>query len=147
MALTNFRPPSVLDIKDLIDERKFNFGEIWTIRDCLISIPDADRINERVEHYSRAVVIVDNNSQNYNKFSHVITVAPLSHRVDCIREFDIPLTEEKDGVKQKCLLRMSLIQPVLKKDLHKLVGEIHEDSKDEIIDVQLQKMGINPEDL
>lgn len=147
MASTNFRPPSVLNIEDLIDERKFNFGEIWTIRDCLISIPDADRIDKRREHFSRTVVVVDNNSQNFNRLSPVITIAPLSHRIDCMREFDIPLSKEKDGVKEDCLLRMSLAQPVLKKDLHKLVGEIHDDSKDEIIDIQLQKIGITPEDL
>ncbi|MDK2793344.1 MAG: mRNA interferase MazF [Deferribacteres bacterium] len=147
MASTNYSSPQFLSKDDLIDERTFNFGEIWKIRDCLISIPDADRINSRNEHFCRTVVIVDNNKQNSNKFSPIITVAPLSHRLDCMREFDIPLSKEKDGVKEDCLLRMSLAQPVLKKDLYERIGEIHDDSKDEIIDVLLQKIGINPENL
>lgn len=32
----------------LIDTRPFVFGEVWTIKDELVSIPDADRINDRV---------------------------------------------------------------------------------------------------
>jgi hypothetical protein len=51
LASTNYSSPQFLSKDDLIDERTFNFGEIWKIRDCLISIPDADRINSRNEHY------------------------------------------------------------------------------------------------
>jgi len=34
----------------LIDTRPFAFGEVWTIKDELVSIPDADRTNDRVLH-------------------------------------------------------------------------------------------------
>lgn len=148
MSSVKFKPPNLYRREEeLIDEREFEFGQIWQIRDSLISIPDADRLGNRNEHFCRTVIVVDNNPQNSNPFTPVITVAPLSHRVDCLREFDIPLYKDKDRVAEDCILRMSLAQPVLKKDLYKCVGMISMDSRDEIIDIQLQKVGINLEEL
>lgn len=148
MSSISFDPPkSYNNLEELIDEREFHLGEIWTIRDSLISIPDADRIENRKKYYSRSVVIVDNNNQNSNKLSPVISVAPLSSRTDCLRELDIPLFRERDQMKEDSILRLSLVQPVLKRDLHKCVGEISKEAKDEIIEVMLQKIGVTLEEL
>ena len=119
----------------LLDNRAFFFGEVWTIDDELITIPDADRIQSggRTQHLARSAVIVQNNSENHNPLSPVILIAPLCHETNNSKNHDILLDQAEDGVKQNSYARMRLIQPVLKKDLHKQVAEISNNKKDEIL--------------
>lgn len=132
------------DRSQLIDDREFELGQIWTIKDELISIPQADRIDgARILHDKRSVVVVQNNEQNYNKMCPIITVAPLSSRIDLRRKYDILLTPEKDNVKVPCLVQLSLAQPVLKVDLDEMKGIISEESMAEIIDAQLERLGVD----
>ena len=132
---------------DLVDYRKFNFGELWLIEDGLINIPDADRLGNRVTHNKRAVVIIDNSSQNYSPFIPVINAAPISSRIDCSRLFDIILSKDTDEVKTDSLLRLTLAQPFLKKDLERKAGEISDNSKTAVIDALIEKVGIDSDDL
>lgn len=121
------------DLQDTKDDRLFQFGEVWQIRDSLISIPNADRIvNGRKIHYVRCVVITQNNSSNWDSNSLNIYVAPISSKVNFKRKYDVTLTPEKDGVKEESIIMMDYIQPVLKKDLYKEVAEISEDAKSEM---------------
>lgn len=142
----SFDSPKIHNREDMIDDREFIFGQIWKIRDILVGIPDADRVGDRKEHFARCVVVVDNNDKNSSEDFPIITVCPLSHRIDCIRDFDVELKKENDGVNQDCLVRISLSQPVLKKDLHTCEGEISNDAKTEIIAVLMQKFGLISEE-
>ena len=101
----------------LIDTRDFEFGQVWTIPDELVSIPDADRVDDRVLHTARLVVIVSNNSGNTNPLNPILSVAPLSHRVDCKRAGDIELYAERDYLRYDSIARLRLVQPILKADL------------------------------
>ena len=147
MSSTSDRTAKKYTNEKLIDDRIFSIGDIWLIRDKFIAIPTADRVGFRDIHPSRCVIVIDNNSQNNNKMFPIITVAPLSHRVDCTRIFDIPVFPKEDQVRVDSIIQMSLSQPVVKRDLFKKVGEISEDKKDEIILIHLLKVGIDPEDL
>ena len=137
-----YEDPKCYTKNDILDNRTFLFGQIWKIRDSLIGIPDADRINSRKEHFTRCVVILDNNTNNGNKEFPIITVVPLSHRIEFIRDYDVLLLPSKDNVNTNCLLRLSLMQPVLKRDLYLCVGEISNDSKNDILAILLDKFNL-----
>lgn len=123
-------------ITELADDRPFEFGQIYLIADELVTIPDADRvINGREKRKVRPVVIVSNNDQNCNPVCPIVTIAPLSKRVDLFRPNDVELFAERDGVAMDCILRFSLTQPVLKKDIGELKGEISIEKKQELITV------------
>jgi len=138
----SFREPALHNTDNIIDDRLFIFGQVWKIRDALIAIPDADRVGNRNEHFSRCVVVVDNNQKNSSEDYPIITICPLSHRTDCIRDFDVELSKENDQVIEDCLARLSLSQPVLKKDLFTCEGEISPNAKTEILAVLMQKFGL-----
>jgi hypothetical protein len=146
--MSNLKQPVVYSSNlDIIDDRIFEYGQIWKIRDGLIKIPDADRLNMRDEHFCRCVIIIDNNEKNIDESFPIITVAPISHRVDCIREFDIELSKDDDQVQEDSIVRLSLSQPVLKKDLFVCEGLISEDARDSILEAILSKFGFNIEDM
>jgi mRNA-degrading endonuclease toxin of MazEF toxin-antitoxin module len=119
--------------ESLLDDREFAFGQVWSVPDELISIPDADRANDRILHTARSVLIVSNNGSNTNPLIPIITVAPFSHRVDCKRLGDIELYAVRDGLKFDSIARMRLMQPVLKADLVRVLTNISSDGKNEIL--------------
>lgn len=130
---------------DVIDDREFVFGDIWQIRDELIDIPNADRIiNGRKYHFSRCVVIISNSEENFDKDSLPISVAPISSRTDCIRRYDVELTKDIDGVLEDSIVMLDYIQPVLKKDLYKCVGNVSNEKKIDIYESLSVKLGMNP---
>lgn len=84
--------------------KPFIFGQVFWVNDILISIPDADRVAfERTIHDKRLVVVLGNNSQNTNRLCPIITIAPLSHRKDLKRKFDVILCPDKDRVKEESI--------------------------------------------
>jgi mRNA-degrading endonuclease toxin of MazEF toxin-antitoxin module len=118
--------------KDLIDERLFEFGSVWKVDDRHVSIPQVDRLDSRKMHKERWVVVVSNNNENFHPLCPIVTVAPLSHRVDLKRLYDLELSPEKDNVAIPCLLQLKLIQPILKVDLYEEQGHISEEAKEEL---------------
>jgi mRNA-degrading endonuclease toxin of MazEF toxin-antitoxin module len=115
------------------DSRQFEFGSIWTIPDEIISIPDADRDRTRILHPARLVLVVSNNRTNIDPLTPVISIIPLSHRVDCIRYGDVVLTPERDGVRYESVARVRLLQPVLKADLVRCIGRVSDDACEELL--------------
>jgi len=124
----------------LYDIRAFEVGQVYYIDDELISIPEADRtIHPRKTHHGRRVVIAHNNYLNTDPTWPLIHVAPLSHRVDLMRETDIEVTtDRKDGnaVTVNSIIMLSLVQPVLKVDLRECVGKLSRDKIVEMLSLQ-----------
>lgn len=117
----------------LYDEREFHFGSVWKVDDREVTIPQVDRTDQRSFHDERWVVVISNSSENYHPLCPIVTVAPLSHRVDLKKKHDLELFKGRDNVKMDCLLQLKLKQPILKKDLYDYNGQIHEDTKDELL--------------
>jgi len=67
--------------------------------------------------------------------------------MDCIRDFDIELSKEHDQVQDNCIVRLSLSQPVLKKDLFTCEGVVSEDARNSILEAILSKFGFNVDDI
>lgn len=133
------------DRSQLVDTRIFRFGEIWLVEDSLISIPDGDYTEHpgRNLHSIRPVMIVQNNQNNVDPFSHTISIAPLSSKVEYKQRFDVLLTSARDGVEKDSLVRLWLAQPVLKVDLEHCVCVISEEAMAEVLDAQLEWLGLD----
>lgn len=135
-----------LSSKDLLDERCFEIGQIYYIKDALINIPNIDRLedNSRKIHPGRMVVVVHNHEQNYNKFCPIIEIAPLSHRIDLKRPFDLILNRDDVNGSLKCdsIIQLQLIQPVCKADLERCIGRLKEYKIEELIAMQIDMLGM-----
>lgn len=118
--------------RDFFDNREFNFGQVWKLDDSEIVIPQIDHLGTRTIHPERWVVVISNNSENYHPLCPIVTVAPLSTRIDLKKMHDLELSKENDNVKDDCLLQLKLGQPILKKELFELKGEISNDKKIEL---------------
>lgn len=118
--------------RDFFDSREFNFGEVWLLDDSEIVIPQIDHLGIRTIHPERWVVVVSNNSENFHPLCPIVTVAPLSTRIDLKKLHDLELSEQNDNVKEDSILQLKLAQPILKKELNELKGEISDDKKVEL---------------
>lgn len=129
------------------DEREFCVGDVWKVRDELVTLLPSDRVNnKRNFHPCRLVVITQNCIENNNKFFPVVQVAPLSTTIKYKQKFDIELNKGVDIFDtnaDQCMLQMQLEQPMLKKDLFEKVGYISEDKRYEIIVVKAELMGLD----
>ncbi len=132
------------EVEDLKDTREFVFGEIWILRDNLISLLPSDRVvNRRNMHSSRPVLVVQNCLENNDEESLLIRVAPMSTTIRFEQKFDIRLHPATDGVKDECMAQVQLTQPILKKDMERKVGMISDDKKQEIAAAKLELLGVD----
>lgn len=130
------------------DDRQFGFGEIWKVRDELISLLPTDRVQvKRHVHPCRLIVITQNCEENNNKYFPLIRVAPLAHDIKFREKFDILLNKGIDttGADKTCMLQLQLEQPMLKKDLYEKIGDISDDKKFEVIALKAELMGLDLE--
>lgn len=120
---------------------EFEVGEIWSIKDELISIPYADRSTAPREfHEWRTVVIAHNNILNSDPTWPIVMVAPLSHRTDLMRDYDLEVLPGRDGVREHSIIRLSLVQPVLKVDLDRKFGRLSEEKLLEMLAIEREML-------
>ena len=133
--------------ESLEDDRQFSPGDVWKVRDELISFPSVDRVvDKRNFHFCRLVVITQNCEENNNKYIPIIQVAPLSTQVRFQQRFDILLNKGVDIFDtnaQQCKLELDLEQPILKKDLFEKVGHISDDKWNEVVALKAEMMGLD----
>ena len=134
------------DFDVIEDDRSFAWGEIWKVRDALVTLLPTDRVNvPRNIHPCRLIVITQNCEENNNKYFPVIRVAPLASDIKYQQKFDILLKKDIDatGIDKTCMIQMHLEQPMLKKDLFEKVGEVSEDKLYEIIALEADLIGLD----
>lgn len=122
--------------EDLFDEREFNFGQIWKVRDVAVTIPNADRVKGiRKKRAVRLVVVLSNNKNNFNPIMPTVTVCPLTTRVDLLRETDYKVKPDNENkLKEESKIQLTLKQPILKVDLYqKPIGELSLQDKENLL--------------
>lgn len=122
-------------ITDLTDTRKFEQGEIYTIKDHLIAIPDAD-VQDRQIHFARPVIILHETPLNSVPTFPTVMVVPLAHEISWKRACDLQLEPDEGSVVKTCLARLGLVQPVLKVDLHEKKGKLTLDQIKDLLTLQ-----------
>lgn len=123
-------------IDDLYDEREFEFGQIWKVRDIAVTIPNADRVKGiRKERYVRLVVVISNNKDNFNPVSPTVTVCPVTKRVDLLRESDLEVfPDDENSLDCESKIQIGLKQPILKVDLYnEPIGFLSDIDKENLI--------------
>ncbi len=135
---------------DLCDDRQFVVGEVYYIKDKLVSIPTIDRTDKpRKVRIGRRVVIACNNYLNTDPTWPLVYIAPLCSRIDLMAVTDILVTtagEDGNAVKKDCKIELGLVQPILKVDLERKVGSLSRSKIAEML-VLLQDMisgNLNP---
>ena len=102
-------------------------GGIYRLRDDLIKLPDTDLAGKRTKHDFRTVVVLSNQSICDAISSSVVIIVPLSHVLEPRASTDLPVGKtEKNGLAQDSKLMFGYMQPVLKSDLEKQVGQLDE---------------------
>jgi len=124
----------------LYDARDFTVGEVYYTKDELVIIPVIDRTTTtRNIHEGRRVVIAHNSYLNSDPTWPLVHIAPLSHRVDLMRETDIEVTtnpRDGNGVAVDSIIQLALVQPVLKVDLERMVGSLSREKTVEMLSLQ-----------
>lgn len=137
------------DRSQIKDDRQFAFGEVWKVRDELITLLPNDRIEKaRNLHPSRTVVVIQNSLENCDEESPIIRIAPLAHRIEFQEKFDVILypdllDEKRDGVIRECMVQLQLTQPMLKIDMFEKMAEVSEAKKEEIMAVIFNMLGLD----
>ena len=124
------------------DDRDFNFGEIFKIKDELINFPES-LFAKRTYHESRLVVITQHCRSNSNPNIWTVNIAPLSTKIEYKRDTDLEI-EPKEGnyIEKKSLIRLGLSQPVLKVDLEGPVGRLTRDQLLALAALQIKLSGV-----
>ena len=137
MPNTN-QPLALYRQNELYDEREFQVGQVYYIRDDLVVIPDADRIVPgRVIHEGRMVVIAHNSQYNTDPIWPLIHIAPIGHRTDLMRALDIEVKKSAcSWLRFDSMIKLALVQPVLKVDLERMVGQLTRDKVAELVSMQ-----------
>lgn len=124
------------------DDREFQFGEIYLIKDDLIYFPESLFVG-RTFHEVRPVVITYHSSTNRNKHIWTINIAPISSQVDFRRDTDLPIDPVPGNhIDRKSLIRLGLSQPVLKVDLDGPVGTLSRQQKLQLAALQMKLAGV-----
>lgn len=124
------------------DNRDFKQGEIYLIRDEEIHFPD-EKFTGRTKHNERPVVILTDHDINSDPTYPLILVAPLSHKLEWKREIDLEVGAPAEQVQQSSLVRLGLIQPVCKVDLHGPVGRLSSEKVDEMVALLIEMLGVD----
>lgn len=135
--------------EDVEDDREFQFGQIWKVRDKFVSLLPVDRVDvKRTVHPCRLIVITQNCDENSNKLFPIIKVAPLASETKYLQKYDVLLEKDRNAFgidKDKCMVQMQLEQPMLKKDLYEQIGNISDEKKFELLAIEAELIGIDIE--
>jgi hypothetical protein len=109
-------------------------GGIYLLRDSIIKIPDGDLKGNRTKHDFRVVVVLANQSICNSIACPVLTVVPLSHTLHPRAETDLIIGKSASNkLEHDSRLMFGYMQPVLKSDLEKQIGQLDENDWQQVM--------------
>jgi mRNA interferase MazF len=109
-------------------------GGVYILRDHSVSIPDADKVGNRNQHDFRVVVLLSNQTVCNSIACPVVTIAPLSSRLIPRAETDLIIGRStKNGLNHDSRIMFGYVQPVLKDELERLIGELDDREWDNVM--------------
>lgn len=131
-------------IKYPTDSRVFTYGEIYKIKDELVSFPEEKYTKGRTKHNSRLVCIIHHCESNSDKYIWTINAAPLSSQVRMKRDTDLEISPTGGNyIDRDSLIRLGAAQPFLKNDLKGPVGTLSEEQLLMLSALQAKLAGID----
>ncbi|MGO9124792.1 MAG: type II toxin-antitoxin system PemK/MazF family toxin [Terriglobales bacterium] len=108
-----------------IGQVKVVAGGVYLLRDEVVSIPDSKLAGKRTKHHFRTVVVLSNQTICNSIACPVVTIVPLSHILTPRAETDLIIGRSKgNGLDHDSRLFFGYVQPVLKSDLEKQLGQL-----------------------
>ena len=102
-------------------------GGVYLLQDSVIKLPDGDLTGNRTKHDFRVVVVLSNQTTCNSVACPVVTVVPLSHVLQPRAETDLIIGKhESNKLEHDSRLMFGYMQPVLKSDLEKQIGQLDE---------------------
>jgi len=124
------------------DDRAFQYGEIYKIKDSLIVFPEAQYV-KRTSHDTRLVCIIHHCKANSDPRAWVINVAPLSTKIEYKRDTDLEIYPNNENhIDKVSLIRLGCAQPVLKIDLEGPVGNLSREELLQLTGLQIMLTGV-----
>jgi hypothetical protein len=109
-------------------------GGVYLLRDDAISIPDGDKAGNRKRHEFRVVILLSNRTICNSAACPVVTIVPLSSRLTPRAETDLIIARtEKNGMDKDSRVMFGYMQPVMKDEFERHLGEIEEGQWDNIM--------------
>ena len=127
-----------------LDSRRFAQGDVWTVSDSAISLPETPRgQNERTMHASRTVIILDGPERCQDGSLISILAVPTSTRRDLASRYRITIPEG-EGSLEESVAMVDLIQPMLRSAFLVKMGELSREKLFEVLSVLLDNLGVLP---
>lgn len=125
-----------------ITSRSFQSGEVYMIDDKKVLFPGRFYIEDK----PRMVAVIGNTNHLNDPLIPTVQAIPITTKLKYETPQCLPVSAGTANLDKTSLLKVGLIQPMLKKDLGKLVGQLDPDSKDELIATVIFNLGIGEED-
>jgi mRNA interferase MazF len=109
-------------------------GGVYVLRDDFVSIPDGDKAGNRHQHDLRVVILLSNQTVCNSIACPVVSVAPLSSKLIPRAETDLIIGRStKNGLDYDSRIMFGYVQPVLKDELERQIGELDDREWDSVM--------------
>lgn len=117
-------------------------GDIWIISDSIVTFP-TDRLpkSKRTTHEKRPVLVLSCDEDLAKVRPLTALISPVSTVKDKAAT-DFMLPAGTAGLKEDSMVRLGLIQPILKIDLKERIGNVEPTILDQIMTVLLCNLGV-----
>ncbi len=100
-------------------------GDVYLAEDTEIVIPETKDDERKWHQNGRPCVILSNDVLCSDPAYRIVSIAPISHRVDLKARADFDLSPTRqNGLHEPSLIMLGHIQPVRKQTLFKKIGEL-----------------------
>jgi len=127
-----------------VKARRVRPGEIYLVKDECIQIPETRLAGQkRKKHEYRPVLVIQCKEDAQDRICVTTIIAPFSHRVKLKRAQDLELSCQETGLERDSIVRLGLIQPILKVELSgKPKGRLPKERMEEVLALVARNIGI-----
>ena len=105
--------------------------EVWLVKDEILKFPEG----KKTEEETRRVLVLNNTELCRELNIPIVTVAPLSSKVRWKTKAELFFAHRPgNGLSKPSRLMLSHMQPLMKGDLEKKLGQFNDEEWDEVID-------------
>jgi len=102
-------------------------GDVWLVRNELLFL-SADKLSKQSSAAKSRPVVVVQDSKHCCDVTHPVVLAiPISHRVDRANDLSVIIPAGTGGLDVDSIAMPDLVQPILKRDLGKKIGQLPAD--------------------
>ena len=128
-------PLPIPTAKPIIKKIKLVAGGVYLLRDKAVRIPDGDKkVGGRTAHEFRVVLLLSNQTICNSIACPVVSIVPLSSKLTPRAETDLIIGRtSKNGLDKDSQVMFGYIQPVMKDEFERHLGELDEAQWDQIM--------------